>query len=103
MRELQWAAALHIKIEHNIEKGELSTTIKKKIKKSSFIEDFFYICIMKMFSYYKSKNLWWFRIYGRGLFGIPTKSDWVPFSIRYKHRKTIKLFGHYIGILKKEK
>jgi nucleoside-diphosphate-sugar epimerase len=54
-------------------------------------------------SYYKSKNLWWFRIYGRGLFGIPTKSDWIPFSIRYKHRKTIKLFGHYIGILKKEK
>jgi hypothetical protein len=32
MRELQWAAALHIKNEHNIEKGELSTTIKKKSK-----------------------------------------------------------------------
>jgi hypothetical protein len=30
MRELQWAAALHIKIEHNIEKGELSATIKFK-------------------------------------------------------------------------
>jgi len=27
MRELQWAAALHIKIGHGIEKGELSTTI----------------------------------------------------------------------------
>jgi hypothetical protein len=27
MRELQWGAALHIKIGHNVEKGELSTTI----------------------------------------------------------------------------
>jgi hypothetical protein len=40
---------------------------------------------------------------GRGLFGIPTKCEWIPFSIRYKHRKTIKIFGHYIGTLKKEK
>jgi hypothetical protein len=31
MRELQWVAALHIKNKHNIEKGELSATIKKKI------------------------------------------------------------------------
>jgi hypothetical protein len=28
MRELQWVAALHIKKEHNIEKGELSAMIK---------------------------------------------------------------------------
>jgi hypothetical protein len=58
---------------------------------------------MKMFSYYKGKNLWWFRIYGIGLFGVPIKGNWIPFSIRNKHRKTIKLFGYYIGILKKEK
>lgn len=103
MRELQWVSALHIKNEHNIEKGELSTTIKKKIKNPHLLRIFLYICTMKIFSYYKSKNLWWFRIYGRGLFGIPTKSDWIPFSIRYKHRKTIKIFGHYIGTLKKEK
>jgi len=56
---------------------------------------------MKIFGYHKSKDRWWFRIFGYGLSGTSTKSDWVPFSIRNGQRKKIKLFGYYIQLLKK--
>ena len=56
---------------------------------------------MKIISYYKSDNQWWFRILGYGLSGISVDSRWVPFSIRYGFKKNIKLFGYYIQFLKK--
>lgn len=55
---------------------------------------------MKFVSYFKGDFVWWFRIFGYGLAGTSVKSDWVPFSIRNGYRKTYKLFGYYIELLK---
>lgn len=55
---------------------------------------------MKKISYFNNGYLWWFRVYGYGLAGTSTKADWIPFTIRNGYKKTIKLFGYYIELLK---
>lgn len=55
---------------------------------------------MKIISCFKGEFIWWFRIFGYGLAGTSVNSDWVPFSIRNGTRKTCKLFGYHIELLK---
>lgn len=57
---------------------------------------------MKILTYYKFKDRWWFRIFGYGFAGVSTTSDLIPFSIRNGHKKTIKVFGYYVRFLKKD-
>lgn len=56
---------------------------------------------MKLLIYYKGRDIFWFRILGYGLSFKSIKHGYVPFSIRHGHRKTYKLFGYQIEILKK--
>jgi hypothetical protein len=56
---------------------------------------------MRVLSYHKSKDRWWFRIFGYGFAGTSVNADWIPFSIRHGYRKTVKLFGYHIQFLKK--
>lgn len=58
---------------------------------------------MKLLTYYKSRDLFWFRIFGYGLSIRSLNHGHIPFSIRYGYRKGIKLFGLYVEVLKKEK
>ncbi len=56
---------------------------------------------MRVLCYHKSEDRWWFRIFGYGLAGTSVNAKWIPFSIRYGYKKTVKLFGYYIELLKK--
>jgi hypothetical protein len=58
---------------------------------------------MKLLTYYKGREIFWFRIFGYGLSFISLKHGHVPFSIRYGHDKTYKLFGYRIELLKRTK
>ena len=58
---------------------------------------------MKLLTYYKGPEIFWFRILGYGLSIRTLKHGHVPFSIRYGYRKTYKLFGYRIELLKREK
>ena len=58
---------------------------------------------MKPLTYYKGSGIFWFRIFGHGLSFRSLKHGHLPFSIRYGYRKTYKLFGYRIEILKKDK
>jgi hypothetical protein len=58
---------------------------------------------MKPLTYYKGSGIFWFRIFGCGLSFRSLKHGHLPFSIRYGYRKTYKLFGYRIEILKKDK
>jgi hypothetical protein len=58
---------------------------------------------MKLLTYYKGQDLFWFRIFGYGLSFKSVNHGHVPFSIRYGYRKRIKVFGLYVEFLKKEK
>lgn len=56
---------------------------------------------MKLLTYYKGPEIFWFRILGYGLSFRSLKHGHVPFSIRYGYRKTYELFGYRVEILKK--
>ena len=58
---------------------------------------------MKLLTYYKGPEIFWFRVLGYGLSFRSLKHGFVPFSIRHGYRKTIKLFGYRIEFLKREK
>jgi hypothetical protein len=58
---------------------------------------------MKPLTYYKGREIFWFRIFGYGLSFRSLKHGYVPFSIRNGYRKTYKLFGYRIEILKRTK
>jgi hypothetical protein len=58
---------------------------------------------MKLLTYYKGPEIFWFRIFGYGLSFRSIKHGHLPFSIRYGYRKTYKLFGYRVEFLKREK
>ena len=58
---------------------------------------------MKLLTYYKGQDIFWFRIFGYGLSFISVNHGHIPFSIRYGYRKSFNLFGYRIEFLKKEK
>ena len=58
---------------------------------------------MKPLTYYKGSRIFWFRIFGHGLSFTSLKYGYVPFSIRHGYRKTYKIFGYRVEILKKDK
>ena len=58
---------------------------------------------MKLLTYYKGNQIFWFRIYGYGLSIRSLKHGYVPFSIQYGIRSGIKLFNYHLEFLKKEK
>lgn len=51
---------------------------------------------MKLLTYYKGRDIFWFRIFGYGLSFKSVNHGYVPFSIRYGYRKRIKVFGLYV-------
>lgn len=59
--------------------------------------------IGKNITYYKTKGLWWFRIYGYGLHYKNIKHYPELFSERMCIKKKIKLGRYRFGILKKDK
>jgi hypothetical protein len=58
---------------------------------------------MKPLTYYKGREIFWFRIYGYGLSIRSLRHGYVPFSIRYGIRGGIKLFNYHLEFLKREK
>jgi len=58
---------------------------------------------MKLLTYYKGPEIFWFRIFGYGLSIRSLRHGHVPFSIRYGYRKGLKIFDYYLEFLKKEK
>ena len=73
MRELQWVSALHIKNEHIIEKGELSTTIKKKLKILIYWGFFYIFALWKFLVIIKVKTYGGFGFTGEGYLVYPQK------------------------------
>ena len=58
---------------------------------------------MKLLTYYKGPEIFWFRILGYGLSIKSLRHGYVPFSIRYGHRNGLKIFDYYLEFLKQEK
>jgi hypothetical protein len=58
---------------------------------------------MKLLTYYKGPEIFWFRIFGYGLSIRSLRHGHVPFSIRYGYSKGLKIFDYYLEFLKKEK
>ena len=89
MRELQWAAALHIKIGHDIEKGELSTTIYLKKRKIMVV-----LCVLGFVLF--GAILW--DLCGMGVVGFPTSDDKIlKFLEEIKNNKPQDNYDGYFG------
>ena len=58
---------------------------------------------MKPITYYRGRQIFWFRIFGYGLSIRSLKHGYIPFSIRYGIRGGIKVFDYYLEFLKPDK
>lgn len=53
----------------------------------------------KLLILYKSRDTFCVRLFGFGVYGINTKADWIPFSIRTGFKKLPIVKGHYIEFM----
>ena len=58
---------------------------------------------MKALAYYKTKGLWWFRVFGYGIHYKNIELHFVLFSERNGFRKKLKIRSHWLELLKPEK
>jgi hypothetical protein len=58
---------------------------------------------MKIFSWYRTKGLWWFRIFGYGIHYKNVDYHAELFSERNRIRKKLRLGKHRLGVLKRDR
>ena len=53
----------------------------------------------KTIIWYKSKDTFFVRVFGWGIYAINTKANWIPFSIRAGFKKLPIIKGHFIEFM----